>query len=122
MNVVALVTDLIFATKIKSTADATGVPVSVVRSLDALRQAAGDTGGARLAIIDLGAAGVDTIEAIRAVKATALATRAIAYASHVETALMQQASDAGADLVLPRSKFSADLPELLRKYSQPRNS
>jgi hypothetical protein len=40
----------------------------------------------------------------------------IAFGSHVATARLQTARDAGCDEVLPRSRFSAELPELLRKH------
>jgi hypothetical protein len=40
----------------------------------------------------------------------------IAFGSHVATARLQAARDAGCDEVLPRSRFSAELPELLRKH------
>lgn len=38
----------------------------------------------------------------------------IAYGPHVDTDKLQQARDAGCDQVLPRSQFSANLPQLLQ--------
>jgi hypothetical protein len=35
----------------------------------------------------------------------------------VETARLQAARDAGCDVVLPRSRFSAELPRLLEEYA-----
>ena len=40
----------------------------------------------------------------------------IAFGSHVDTASLAAASAAGCDPVLPRSKFSAELPELIRRF------
>lgn len=66
MAAVALVTDLIFATKIKSTADEVGIPLSIVKFPEALEAAA--AAGLNFAIIDLNAEGLDPIEAIRRCK------------------------------------------------------
>lgn len=111
MNVVALVTDLFFATKIKSTADALGTPLKAVRKLDDLDAAL--TAGATLAIIDMNADGVDHVEAIRRCKSAASPPRVIAYLSHVQKDLATAAQSAGADQIMPRSAFSAQLPDLL---------
>ncbi len=40
----------------------------------------------------------------------------IAFGSHVDTLALEAARAAGCDPVLPRSKFTAELPELIRKY------
>jgi hypothetical protein len=40
----------------------------------------------------------------------------VAFGSHVDKARLDQARAAGCDEVLPRSKFSGELPELLRRY------
>jgi len=40
----------------------------------------------------------------------------VAYGSHVDKARLDAARAAGCDEVLPRSKFSAELPDLLRRY------
>lgn len=131
MSAIALVSDLIFATKIKSTADGLGVPLSVVRGVQALREAAG---GASMAIIDLNVDGADPIEAIRCCKSpgeaadrqaaaagsadAALRPVVVAFASHVQKDLIQAAEQAGADVVLPRSRFSVELPDLLQRYGR----
>ncbi len=63
-SVTAFVTDLIFATKITSTARSLGVGVRVVGSVDALAEplAAGELA---LLIVDLAAAGETPLDAIR---------------------------------------------------------
>ena len=45
--------------------------------------------------------------------------RVVAYASHVDTASLKAACDAGCDVVLPRSKFVADLPTALPEWLAP---
>ena len=44
------------------------------------------------------------------------ATAFVAFGSHVDTASLAAAEVAGCDPVLPRSKFSAELPELIRRF------
>jgi DNA-binding NarL/FixJ family response regulator len=115
MPVVALITDLFFVTKVKGTADALGVALIVGRSAADLVSAA--KAGARLAIVDMNAAGADAVEAIRACKAAAPDCFVVAYLSHVQRELGEAAKAAGADLVMPRSKFSQDLPGLLQRHA-----
>jgi DNA-binding NarL/FixJ family response regulator len=115
MAAVALVTDLIFATKILSTAKSVGINLSTVRTTDALRAKLDDN--VRLALIDMNAEGVDPAGAIEAAKAAPSSPHVLAYLSHVQTDLAEAARRAGADEVLPRSKFSADLPAILQQYA-----
>lgn len=112
MPAVALITDLFFVAKVKGTADALGIPLSVVRDAAGLLREV--QSGADTAIIDLNAAGVDPVEVIRACRSLTPAPRVIAYLSHVQKELAERARTAGADQVLPRSKFSQDLPAILQ--------
>ena len=113
---IALVTDLIFSTKITGTAKALGGQVTVARSLDRLREVlAGPTGGAAPAaaqvIVDLNASAVDVMEAIRLAKQHG--ARVVAFLSHVQVNLAAAAREAGADQVLARSAFVERLPQIL---------
>jgi len=117
-RVVAYVSDLIFSTKIASTARAMGVEIQIVRSLEALGNCL--RGGAvDLTLIDLNAAGDDPIQALRLTREVSPATRTVAYLSHVQTELADAARQAGADEVLPRSAFSTRLPALLKPDDAP---
>ena len=40
----------------------------------------------------------------------------VAFGSHVDADALDAARDAGCDPVLPRSKFTAELPDLIRRY------
>lgn len=112
----ALVTDLIFATKITSTAAALDVPVKIVRTLPKLQERL-DSGSDAIVLIDLNADGVDVIKAIELCRAAAHAPHTIAYASHVQTELIESARGAGAHEVLARSAFVVKLPALLATLS-----
>ncbi len=114
MAVIALVTDLFFATKIRSTGQAVGVPVQFVRSAADLLSASDD---ASMVLIDVNASGVDSVEAIAQVRQQRPGARILAFLSHVQTDLAAAARKAGADEVMPRSRFSAELPQLLRNHS-----
>lgn len=107
----AIVSDLIFATKIRSTAEALGSTCRVAASLGALEDALGSS-AVGLAIVDMQVQGISAEEAIREIKAHRPATRVIAYFSHVQAELMTTAREAGADEAWPRSKFVQELPGL----------
>jgi CheY-like chemotaxis protein len=111
---IAVVTDLIFSTKITGTAKALQKPYAVARTLDKLTEHLNaSTDAPPLVIIDLNSAGLDTIEAIRRAKSHPTNPRVIAFLSHVEVELAQQAREAGADQVMARSGFVNQLPALL---------
>ncbi len=118
---IALVTDLIFATKIRSTAEAVGARIELVRSVASLAAAAGG-GPIGQVIIDLNADGLDTTTAIAAAKGLPGRPHVVAFLSHVQTELAAAAQQAGADEVLPRSEFSTRLPEIIRRGEGPAES
>jgi len=114
---VAVVTDLIFATKIRGTAEALGSSVKLVRDAAGLSAALGE-GGVRLVIVDLNAERVDAAAIVRSAKAGAGAPRVVAYFSHVQGELARAAREAGADEVLARSAFVERLAGLVGSCSE----
>lgn len=111
--VLALVTDLIFGSKIKGTARAAGAAVELVRRPAELLEAAARL-QPRLVIIDLEAPGMDA--AVIAELKGATETRSIpvvAYGSHVRADVLSAARTAGADRVLARSGLVQQLPALM---------
>jgi CheY-like chemotaxis protein len=102
-------TDLLFSTKIKGTADALSIPMKMVRNISGLEA----HGGASIGLlVDMGLDADDPLELIRAGRQLGMSP-IVAFISHVEAELAEQAAASGADSVLPRSQFSARLPELL---------
>ena len=74
----------------------------------------------RVVFVDLSAgdlAGPAALLALRQVAGPD--TPFVAFGSHVDTAALSAAASAGCDPVLPRSRFSAELPELIRRYLGP---
>jgi CheY-like chemotaxis protein len=108
--------DLFFTSKVTGTAAALGIDVRVVgealAAADMVR-----SGDYRCVFIDLADAGLDVAEFF-----SGLGPKdhppVIAFGSHVATARLQTARDAGCDEVMPRSRFSSSLPELLAQYCQ----
>lgn len=105
LPVLALVRDLMFSSKIIATAREMGVTVKIVRDPAKLAEEAGGK-----LLVDLNQPG--TIESANAWMQRTGA-RAIGFASHVDTATIQSAKDAGFSQVLARSQFTARLGELL---------
>jgi DNA-binding NarL/FixJ family response regulator len=114
--IVALVADLIFASRITAVAHQAGVAVSVARTADQARALLAGAGGL---IVDLHLEADDPLELIRELKHAGGSVPIVAFGSHVQTQLLQAARDAGAETVLPRSKFTRDLDEILRQLAAP---
>lgn len=104
-TVLALVRDLIFASKIVGSAQALGIPCRVVREAKHLSGLPG-----HLLLADLGQAGA--LEAARAWQ-EASGGRVIGYVAHVDGKTIAVAQAAGFERVLARSRFVDLLPQLL---------
>ncbi|MGB0716605.1 MAG: hypothetical protein ACPGXK_12040 [Phycisphaerae bacterium] len=110
--VLAFLTDLIFQTKIVSTGSTLGVDVKTVRDPGELKQSIARHAPA-LVLVDLNAS--NGLEAVAsAMQQDDRHYRVIAYVSHVDRALAEAATEAGVDDVLPRSRFTVELPALIR--------
>jgi len=114
-TVLALVTDLIFSTKITGTGRSVGVAVRVVKSEAALSAALEEQRPVAV-LVDMNAEGPNGLAAIELCRAHTSEPEVIAYLSHVQKELAEQASAAGAHRVMPRSVFSAELPALLAAF------
>ena len=112
---VLLTTNMLFSSMVTGTALALGHDVvvagDVVEAVDLCRASA-----ATYVIVDLGIAEIDIESAVARLRETAGAVPILAFGSHVDKARLDAARAAGCDEVLPRSKFSAELPALLRRY------
>jgi CheY-like chemotaxis protein len=112
--VLALVGDLFFGAKLTETARQVGVPLALVGSAAEARAAMAGPGPA-LVIFDLEHPGLEPLAFIRELKTMRPAPRLLGFLSHVRQDLKAAAQGAGCDEVLPRSQFSARLPDLLRQ-------
>lgn len=107
--------DLIFSSKIVGTGSLLGLRIQTV-SNPAQAVARISAGGCRLVLVDLTSAELGHPDAIRRFRELAPEVPFIAFGPHVETARLKGAAEAGCAEVLPRSRFVADLPDLLRRY------
>jgi len=109
---IAIVSDLIFATRITGTAKKVGVTCEIVTNPSALQEAL-ESDEPRTVLVDMNCDGISPEEAIRKVKSQCPNARVVAFFSHVQTKLGKQARAAGADDVWPRSAFVQRLPQVL---------
>ncbi len=104
---IALVRDLMFASKITATARSLGLTVRILRDPAALAT----TDAAQL-LVDLDQAGA--LEAAAQWRNQSPGRRVIGFVSHVNAGTIDAARQAGLDQVLARSRFTATLDELLK--------
>jgi CheY-like chemotaxis protein len=108
--------DLIFTSKITGTARALGHRVLVAGDAT-LAATMIEQWSPRVVFVDLSAGDLSQPAALLAFRNLAAPTTPfVAFGSHVDTAALDAARDAGCDPVLPRSRFSAELPDLIRRY------
>ena len=113
-RVLGVLDDLLFTVKIADAAKRNGLQTQFVKSeQDALSAAAE---GAMLVIVDLNANSVDPIALIPKLKELGKIP-VIAFVSHVQGELKQRAHEAGADMVMARSAFSTNLPQILKRHA-----
>jgi CheY-like chemotaxis protein len=106
--------DLFFTSKVTGTAGQLGYVVQVVPDLAAAAARIAEA-EVRCVFLDLASPISGLAEFVAALPADRRPTL-VAFGSHVATAQLQAARDAGCDAVLPRSRFSGELPNLLREY------
>jgi hypothetical protein len=121
-RIFAFVDDLFFLAKIQETARKLNVKVEFVKTdkdlLERMKQNGEETPS--LLIFDLNNANAKPLSAIPKLKAKLKkGTSIIGFLSHVQGDLKQKAHEAGCDMVLPRSAFSQNLPQLLRRHGAP---
>ena len=135
-DAIALIDDLFFQAKVRETAKHTGVTIETATTGEQLLKAAAASPGA-LILVDLNArqGALDAVQQLCTQRSQALPPdrgagdsdaqaggpkgpgnprRVIAFLSHVQTDLAERARAAGCEDVMPRSKFTQNLAEILR--------
>ena len=108
--------DLIFTSRVTATARAHGLAVTPVRSAEAALRVARESPPACV-IVDLHTPELDLPALLAGLRgAGPQMPRVIGYGSHVDKEMLKAARDAGCDLVLPRSRFVAELETGLNEW------
>ncbi len=110
--ILALEKDLFFSVKMRDTLRHHDMEVTTVRTLAAFEQRLA-TSDAELVIVNTATVGVDWEAAIRAAKAHNLPV--LAFGSHMDLDARAKALQAGAQRVVANSKFTSDMPGLVRR-------
>ena len=125
-DAIALIDDIFFLAKVHETAKHTGVTLETAATGEQLLKAAAASPAA-LILVDLNAkqGALDAVERLCASNSAANGAaspaggqgnsrRVIGFLSHVQTDLAERARAAGCADVMPRSKFTQNLAEILR--------
>ncbi|HUJ95156.1 MAG TPA: hypothetical protein VLW84_07835 [Terriglobales bacterium] len=120
-RIFAFVDDLFFLAKIQETGRKLNVKVEFVKSEKDLLEHMKQNGDEKpsLIIFDLNNANAKPLTLIPKLKSKLKKTSIIGFLSHVQGDLKQKAHEVGCDMVLPRSAFSQNLPQLLRRHGAP---
>jgi DNA-binding NarL/FixJ family response regulator len=112
-DVVALVDDLMFLSRIREAAKGLGTAVRAVRTTADVVAAC--RAGARTVIVDLDTPRLPGMDAVAAVAGDPAlrGVRVVGFHSHVDQARARAAEAAGCHTVLPRSAFVRQLDDLL---------
>lgn len=111
--------DLFFIAKIQETARKLGVKVAFIKNdKESIAQLTGnDEERPGLIVFDLNNANAKPLTLIPKLKAKLKrSTSIVGFLSHLQGDLKAKATEAGCDTVMPRSAFSQNLPNLLRRY------
>ena len=114
-EVVAYVEDVFYTAKIREVARAQSRDVRFVRDQQALdRRLGGPAPG--MVIMDLTAELLRPLDMLRKIKENPewRTARIVAYASHDRAELIEEASQLGADTVLPKTDFARQLADILQ--------
>ena len=117
-KVVAAVTDLFFIAKIQSAGRRAGVDLLFAKSIDELLEEV--QSGVNLVVLDLNDSNLDWLGALGRLRSRpeTASVPTLAYFSHVDADLARRAREAGCGRVLPRSKFSSRLVDLLQGHPE----
>lgn len=116
-KVLAVVSDLFFSVKLTEAAKRSGLALEFVKEPKEVIEKAQTKPS--LIIFDLNFEAVQPIKLISRLKAKAETKNIslIGYLSHIQVELKQQAQEAGCDMVMARSAFSQNMPQIFKRHS-----
>jgi PleD family two-component response regulator len=116
-RVLAVLTDLFFSVKLADAAKRAGLSLELVKDSNSVLEKAQHKPA--LIVFDLNYEAVEPLKLISELKSKpeTKGISLIGYVSHVQGELKQQAHDAGCDMVLARSAFSQNIPQIFKRHS-----
>jgi PleD family two-component response regulator len=116
-KLLAVLDDLFFAVKINEAAKRAGMEVEFVKSAQDLFEKAKSQPS--VIIFDLNYSAVEPLNLLSQLKASSELKNisCIGYVSHIQGELKQKAHETGCDVVLARSAFSQNLPQILKRHA-----
>jgi CheY-like chemotaxis protein len=122
-RIFCFIEDLFFLAKINEVSKKLGVKVEFVKTADPILERAGDdipeNERPALIIIDLNNNNIKPLTLIPKLRSKLKkSTSIIGFLSHIQGELKVKAQEAGCDTVMPRSAFSQNLPNLLRRHAE----
>src|SRR3990170_3387936 len=116
-KIIAVLDDLFFTSKIKEAAKSLNSDLEFIKNTNGLIQKL-KSEKPSIIIFDLNSKVCNPLETIKELKSLPdlKDIPILGYLSHIQTDLKDEAAKAGCDLVLPRSKFSKDLKEIITRY------
>ncbi|MDR3702212.1 MAG: response regulator [Candidatus Sulfopaludibacter sp.] len=116
-KVLAVVSDLFFSVKLTDAAKRSGLSLEFVKEPKELLVKAQEKPS--LIIFDLNMESAEPLKLIAKLKGKSetKGISLIGYLSHIQAELKQQAQEAGCDMVLARSAFSQNLPQIFKRHS-----
>jgi CheY-like chemotaxis protein len=123
-RIFCFVDDLFFLAKIQETARKINVKVEFVKAvepiLDRVQDEIPENDRPSLVVFDLNNLGIKPLTLIPKLRAKLKKTASIiGFVSHIQGDLKMKAQEAGCDMVMPRSAFSQNLAQLLRRHGAP---
>jgi PleD family two-component response regulator len=116
-RIMAVVTDLFFSVKLTDAAKRAGLSLEFVKDSNEILEKAKTLPS--LIIFDLNFEAVNPVKLITKLKESSetKGISLIGYLSHIQVDLKQQAQEAGCDMVLARSAFSQNMPQIFKRHS-----
>jgi DNA-binding response OmpR family regulator len=118
IEVLALIGDLLFGSRVQATLTAAGHDVQLVGDGEEAKRRLAGTGSQpppQVLVVDLGGRGFDGVRLVRdrRIAGSLAGTRTLGVYSHVDADTRRRAEQAGFDLVVPRSRMAREGAELV---------
>jgi CheY-like chemotaxis protein len=123
IRIFAFIEDLFFLTKMQDTARKLNVKLAFVKTAEELLEKVEQHAAAEppsLIVFDLNNLNAKPLQTIPKLRSKfKRGTSIVGFVSHVQGDLKLKAQEAGCDVVMPRSAFSQNLPQILRRHGAP---